>query len=195
VGVEEAQRLGRPVMAHAHAAEGIKRAVLAGVRSIEHGSFIDAEGIALMRQHGTYLVPTIFTFQYDLDVGTAGGIREQTLELERRYLGEIRSCVSAAIKAGVRVCLGTDLLPLPAELHAREFAELVNLGMTPLDAIRAATAVPAEMLGWQNRLGTLEAGKLADIIAVNSDPLNDIKVLSQVVLVIKDGKIVKNMLR
>jgi imidazolonepropionase-like amidohydrolase len=195
VCVEEATRLGRPVMAHAHAAEGIKRAVLAGVRSIEHGSFIDAEGIALMKQHGTYLVPTIFTFQYDLELGTAGGIREKTLELERRYLGEIRACISAAIKAGVKVCLGTDLLPLPTELHAREFGELVNLGMTPLETVRAATAVPAEMLGWQKRLGTLEAGKLADIIAVNSDPLKDIKALSQVVLVIKDGKVVKNILR
>ena len=190
--VEEATRLGRPVMAHAHAAEGIKRAVRAGVRSIEHGSFIDAEGIALMKSRGTYLVPTIYTFQYDLEIGTAGGIREKTLELERRYLGEIRACIGAAIKAGVKICLGTDLLPLPTELHAREFAELVKLGMTPLDAIRAATAVPAEMLGWQDRLGTLEGGKLADIIAVGTDPLKDIAALADVVLVIKDGRVVKN---
>lgn len=190
--VEEAARLNRPVMAHAHAAEGIKRAVLAGVRSIEHGSFIDAEGMALMKQRGTYLVPTIYTFQYDLELGTAAGIREKTLELERRFLGEIRACISAAIKAGVKICLGTDLLPLPAELHAREFGELVNLGMTPLEAIRAATAVPAEMLGWQNRLGTLEVGKLADIIAVPSDPLKNVAALENVVLVLKDGRIVKN---
>ncbi len=190
--VEESARLSRPVMAHAHAAEGIKRAVKAGVRSIEHGSFIDAEGIALMKKHGTYLVPTIYTFQYDLELGTAGGIREKTLELERSYLGEIRVCIGAAIKAGVKICLGTDLLPLPAELHAREFGELVNLGMTPMEAIRAATVVPAEMLGWSDRLGTLEVGKLADIIAVADDPLKNISALEKIVLVMKDGVVVKN---
>jgi imidazolonepropionase-like amidohydrolase len=192
VCVEEAARLNRPVLAHAHAAEGIKRAVRAGVRSIEHGSFIDAEGIALMKKHGAYLVPTIYTFQYDLELGTAGGIREKTLELERRYLGEIRACIGAAIKAGVKVCLGTDLLPLPAELHAREFGELVALGMTPMEAIRAATVVPAEMLGWNDGLGTLEVGKLADIIAVADDPLKNISSFEKVVLVMKDGVVVKN---
>jgi len=192
VCVEEAARLNRPVMAHAHAAEGIKRAVRAGVRSIEHGSFIDAEGIALMKKHGVYLAPTIYTFQYDLELGTAGGIREKTLELERRYLGEIRACIGAAIKAGVKICLGTDLLPLPAELHAREFGELVKLGMTSMEAIRAATVVPAEMLGWNERLGTLEVGKLADIIAVAEDPLKNISALEKVVLVMKDGVVVKN---
>jgi imidazolonepropionase-like amidohydrolase len=192
VCVEEATRLRRPVMAHAHAAEGIKRAVRAGVRSIEHGSFIDAEGIALMKQRGAYLVPTIYTFQHDLELGTAGGIREKTLELERRYLGEIRDCIGAAIKAGVKICLGTDLLPLPAELHSREFGELVKLGMTPVEAIRAATVTPAEMLGWQDRIGTLEPGKLADIIAVASDPLKEVAALAQVALVMKEGTIVKN---
>jgi imidazolonepropionase-like amidohydrolase len=191
VAVEEAARHNVPVMAHAHAAEGIKLAIRAGVRSIEHGTFMDSEAIRLMVEKGVFLVPTIYVGDYYIENGSASPEMQKNVELSKKYHDTFMRRVGEAIHAGVKIGVGTDFGGYPPVLNAREFAALVKAGMSPMQAIQAGTRVGAEALRWDDRLGTLEAGKLADIVAVPGDPLKDISELERVNFVMIGGKVVK----
>ena len=191
VAVAEATRLGVPVMAHAHSAEGVKQAVRAGVRSIEHGTFIDAEGVRLMVEHGTYLVPTIYIGDYYINESPDSPAQQKMVELSKKYRAEFLANIGAAIRAGVKVTVGSDFGGYDPLINAREFASLVEAGMTPMQAIQAGTSVAAELLEWEDRVGTIEAGKLADIVAVSGNPLEDLSELERVIFVMKGGAIVK----
>jgi len=190
--VEEARRLNLPVAVHAHATEGIKQAVRAGVRSIEHGTYLDEEAIELMVEHGTYLVPTIYIGDY---YGKMRKLRaqEKNDDYYHKYRGKFLSMVGKAHAAGVRIAVGLDLGGYNTDpIHfVGEFAVLVEAGLTPMEAIQAGTRVAAELLMW-DKLGTIEEGQLADIIAVSGNPLEDIGALENVGFVMIDGKIVRS---
>jgi imidazolonepropionase-like amidohydrolase len=192
--VEEATRLKRPVMAHAHSTEAIKMAVRAGVRSIEHGTFLDQEGIELMLEHGTYLVPTMYVGDYFVEEHADSEAQRKMNELSREYRGAFFANIGAAIRAGVKIGVGLDLghHEYDPGRYVRELTMLVEAGMTPMQAIQAGTRVGSEVLGWNDRLGTLEAGKLADIIAVDGDPISDIGALEDVRFVMLGGKIIRH---
>ena len=191
--IDEANRQGVPVMAHAHATAGIRQAVLAGVRSIEHGTFLDDEVIDLMVERGTWLIPTIYIGDY---YGEEGTLREDErndyyLEHEKPVWMEwLRKAHRKGVKIGVGVDFGGQ--GYPPHVFAREFAALTEFGMSNMEAIQAGTRVNAELLGWDDRLGTLEPGKLADIIVVPGDPLVDLSLLERVSFVMLGGKIIKN---
>ena len=191
MAVDEAARHRVPVMAHAHAAEGIKMAVRAGVRTIEHGTFMDKEAIDMMVQRGVYLVPTMYVGEYYEERGSDSPEMQKNVELSRKFRGEFERRVGEAIKAGVKICVGSDFGGFPPELNAHEFASLVHAGMTPMKAIQAGTRVASEALRWDDRVGTLEPGKLADLVAVKGDPLKDIAELQRVVFVMIGGRVVK----
>ena len=186
--VDEATRLGVPVAAHAHSAAGIKASILAGARTIEHGTFIDDEGIRLLKEKGVYLVPTLYVGDYYLNEQPASEAQAKMNELTRTYRAQHIAAVGKAIKAGVKVGVGTDYVGFPVKQGVRELAVLVEAGMTPMQAIQAATRVNSELLGWQDRIGTVEAGKLADIIAVPGDPLRDLSQLEKVSFVMLGGR-------
>jgi imidazolonepropionase-like amidohydrolase len=188
--VTEAHRLGRKVAAHAHGGDGIRLAVLAGVDSIEHGSFIDEEGAKLMKQHKTWLVPTVYLGDWLIENAAAVHLPAPMLDKARVVLPQARINIAKAIRAGVPVAFGTDAAVYPHGLNGREFAVLVKLGMTPLQAIRSATLSGSQLLGWEDRVGTIEPGKFADLIAVDSDPLQDVTALERVKWVMKGGAIV-----
>jgi imidazolonepropionase-like amidohydrolase len=190
VAMEEANRLSVPVMAHAHSAEGIKMAVRAGARSIEHGTFIDAEGIELMVENGTYLVPTMYIGDYYIEEMADSEAQKKMVELSAMYRDEFVENIGNAIRAGVKVALGSDFGAEPV-LQAREFGSLIEAGMTPMEAIKAGTSVAAELLQWDDRVGSIAPGRLADIIAVAGDPLADISELEQVIFVMKGGEVIK----
>lgn len=188
---DEAKNLGLKVAAHAHAAQGIKNAVKAGVASIEHGTHLDDEGIALMKQHGTYLVADIYNDDYIQDDGKSKGIPEDFLEHDKG-LGRIqRENFQKAAKAGVKMAFGTDAGVFPHGINARQFDYMVRWGLTPMEAIQSATINAADLIGKSSEFGSIKEGKLADIIAVDGDPLADIKLLERVSFVMKDGKIYK----
>lgn len=189
--VAEAHRLGRKVAAHAHGAQGIKDAVLAGVDSIEHGSFINEEDIQLMKQRGTYLVPTLYLMDWFMQNYSKLGLTDDMVAKGKLVMPAAREHVGRAFAEGVKVALGTDAAVYPHGLNAREFAVMVKLGLTPLQAIQAATVNAADLLGWQDRVGVVEPGKYADLIAVEGDPLKDVTVLEKVKVVMKGGEIVK----
>lgn len=193
VAVEEAARNGKRVMAHAMSADGIKNALHAGVVSIEHGCLLDEEGMELMKQHGAYLVPTLVAPE-DLISGAASGrsIPGEMLAKARRVMDLHRPAVSEAIARGVRVAMGTDAAVGPHGANLRELARMVDCGMTPMQAIEASTRVPAELLRRDGELGTLRPGMLADIVAVQGDPLQDIALLGdndRIRLVVKGGAV------
>ena len=188
--VEEAGRRRVPVMAHAHAAEGVKQAILAGVRTIEHGTFVDDEGIKLMVERGVYFVPTISVGTWYIENGSNVPEMQKMVDLSRKTQADYVKRVGKAIHAGVKIGLGTDFGGYNAEHNAREFAELVRAGMTPMQAIQAGTRVGSEALGWQDRIGTIAPGKLADLVAVAGDPLADIGVLERVSFVMLGGKVI-----
>lgn len=192
--VAEAHRLGRKVAAHAHGAAGIKQAVRAGVDSIEHGSFIDDEAIQLMKERGTFLVPTLYLADFFLENAQRMGVPSFMIEKARVVMPAARRNISRAFKAGVRVAFGTDAAVYPHGLNAREFAVMVKLGMAPIEAIRSATINAAELIGWPDRLGSIEPGKLADIVAVDGDPISDITSLERVGFVMKGGRVYKDEL-
>ena len=189
--VGAAHGLGRKVAAHAHGALGIRNAVLAGVDSIEHGTYIDAECIRLMKEHGTYLVPTLYLLDWFPENSSRLGMTPGVLEKAQVVMRVAGENIGAAMRAGVKVAFGTDAAVYPHGLNAHEFAAMTRRGLTPLQAIQAATVNAADLLGWTDRVGTVTAGKYADLIAVNGDPLADVTVLERVAFVMKDGQVVK----
>ena len=190
--VETAHGLGRKVAAHAHGALGIKYAVLAGVDSIEHGSYINDEDIQLMKERGTYLVPTLYLGDWLMENYQLLGLTPNMIEKMKMVLPIARKNIARAFQQGVKVAFGTDATVYPHGMNAHEFAVMVKLGMTPLASIQAATVNAADLLGWSDRVGTLEAGKFADLIAVEGDPLADVRVLESVEFVMKGGEVVKS---
>jgi imidazolonepropionase-like amidohydrolase len=183
--VEEAKRHGLKVAAHAHGAEGIKNAVRAGVASIEHGSLLDDEGIELMLQHGTYLVPTQYLVAR-MDMSKLPDAWKQKAE----YLFPLKDAsLRKAIQRKVKIAFGTDAAVFPHGENGHEFAEYVRLGMTPLEAIRSATTNAIDLLGVDDR-GTIAAGKMADMIAVKGNPLEDVTTLQRVHWVMHGGRVV-----
>ncbi len=188
--VEEAAQAGSFVVAHAHGAEGIRRAVRAGVRSIEHGSYLDDASIALMRKHGTWLVADVYNGDYIDEVGTRDGWSAEILRKNRETTETQRAGFARAVRAGVAIGFGTDAGVFPHGENARQFAYMVRLGMTPLAAIRAATIDAARSLGREHEFGSIAIGRSADLIAVSGDPLTDIELLRDVRAVIKQGRVV-----
>ena len=188
--VVEAHRLGRKVAAHAHGAAGIKQAVVAGVDSIEHGSFIDAEAIRLMKEKGTYLVPTLYLADWFIENYQRLRVPEFMVEKAKVVMPAARRNIEAAFKAGVKVAFGTDAAVYPHGLNAREFAVMVKLGLTPMQSIQAATVNAADLLGWSDRVGSIEPGRFADIVAVSGDPIQDVTQLEHPVFVMKAGVVV-----
>ena len=188
--VEEATHYGAFVAAHAHAAEGAKRAIRAGVRSVEHGAFLDTEAIAMLADAGTFFVVDLYDGEWALDHGDLEGWPADTMRKLRESQVSGERVFSRAVAAGVRIGFGTDSGVYPHGLNARQFAWYVRCGMSPLDAIRSATTVAAECLGWSDRVGSLARGRFADLVAVEGDPLADVTVLERPVVVAKGGAIV-----
>jgi imidazolonepropionase-like amidohydrolase len=188
--VEEAAMWGRKVAAHAHGAEGIKRAVQAGVTSIEHGSLLDDEGIAMMKQRGTWLVADVYNDDYILAEFKRLGYPEKILEKERSIGRLQRENFQKAVRAGVKAAYGTDAGVYPHGWNGKQFAHMVRWGMTPVQAIQSATVNAAELLGWSDRVGRIAPGYLADLVAVDGDPLKDVTLLEKVSFVMKDGRVV-----
>jgi imidazolonepropionase-like amidohydrolase len=190
--VDVAKDYGFKVAAHAHGAEGMKRAVRAGVHSIEHGTFMDDETIALIKQHGTYYVPTITAGKWVADKSKIDGFFPDLVRPKAAEIGpQIQTTFAKAYKAGVKIAFGTDTGVSAHGDNAREFVYMVEAGMPPLETIRAATLDAATLLGMQDKLGTLAAGKFADVVAVPQDPISDIKVMERVSFVMKNGSIYK----
>lgn len=191
MAVEEAGRREVPVMAHAHATEGIKQAVKAGVRSIEHGSYMDEEALDLMVQHGTYLIPTLTIDLYFKEKIADSKALTKAIDLAKNSKAGMYRNLAIAVKKGVKVGVGTDYIGWEPNFSAREFGELVSIGMTPMQAIQAGTKVNAELLKLDKEIGTIEVGKFADIIGVKGDPLKDITELQRVKFVMIGGEVVK----
>jgi imidazolonepropionase-like amidohydrolase len=193
--VADAHRLGRKVAAHAHGAQGILWATEAGVDSIEHGSYIDDACIAAMKQHGTYLVPTVYLQTWMLENAQSIGLPPMYAGKMRQIIDIARKNLSHAFASGVKVAFGTDAAVYPHGLNAHEFNEYVHMGMTPIQAIQTATVNAADLLGWSDRIGTLDTGKYADIVAVNGDPTKDVTTLEHPVFVMKGGVVYRNEVR
>lgn len=190
--VEEAALYGTYVAAHAHGPEGIKRAVRAGVGSIEHGSLMDDECIELMAEHGSYLVADIYCGDWIEDEGTRAGWSPNSLRKNRETTDAQREGFEKCVKAGVKIAYGTDSGVYPHKDVGRQFAYMVRHGMTSMQAIRSATIVSAELLRASDDLGSVEPGKFADLVAVAGDPLDDITVLEDVAFVMKGGDVLKD---
>jgi imidazolonepropionase-like amidohydrolase len=190
--VADAHRLGRKVAAHAHGAQGILFATEAGVDSIEHGSYINDEDIALMIKKGTYLVPTAYLLDWYRDYG--GQMLPDFYKKKMEDVSVVEKAnIHKAIKAGVKIALGTDAAVYPHGLNAHEVDVYVNqFGMSPLQGIQTGTINAADLMGWTDRVGTLDAGKWADIIAIDGDPLKDVKLLQHVSFVMKSGVVYKD---
>lgn len=186
--VDEAAQYGIFVTAHAHGAEGIKRAVRAGVRSVEHASYLDDEAIALMKKHGTWLVADIYNGDYIAATGRRDHWSEEIMRKNDETTQTQRDGFAKAVKAGVRIAFGTDSGVYPHGDNARQFAYMVRYGLTPMEAIRSATVSSARLLGKERDLGSIAAGKFADMIAIEGDPLLDIDQLRQVRGVLKAGR-------
>jgi imidazolonepropionase-like amidohydrolase len=191
--VDEATKLERKVAAHAHGAEGIKTAVRAGVASIEHGSFLDEEGAQLMKQHGTYLVPTLSAGEAVLKAADAGVLKGLRAQKARAAATAMKNGVKIAVKDGVPIALGTDAGVGAHGTNGHEFTLMVEWGgMTPMQSIVAGTMNGAKLLGWDKQIGSLAPGKWADVVAVPGDPLQDIHVMEKPVFVMKNGYVYKS---
>lgn len=191
--VEEAGRLGRKVAAHAHAAKAIVNAARAGVASIEHGSLVDDEGIAMMKAKGTYMVPTLYTLDFIIDEGKENGVPQYGIDKAKEISKVQRANLKRAYQAGVKFAYGTDAAVFPHGRNGRDFGILVEqLGVPPMEAIRMATQYAADLIGIPDKAGTLEAGKWADLIAVDGDPLQNIRLLENVPFVMKGGAVYKS---
>jgi imidazolonepropionase-like amidohydrolase len=187
--VDEAAMWGRKVAAHAHGAEGIKRALQAGVASIEHASLIDEEGIRIARERGTYLVMDVYNDDHILAEFSRLGFPDLIIEKERKVGRLQRENFQKAVRAGVKLAYGTDAGVYPHGWNAKQFAHMVRWGMTPLQAIQAATVHAADLLGWSDRVGAVAAGRYADLVAVDGDPLQDVTLLERVSFVMKGGAV------
>lgn len=193
VMVEEANKLGRKVAAHAHATEGIKTAVRAGVTSIEHGSFLDEEGARLMRDRGAWLVPTVSAGEVVEQMAKSGRLTGLRAEKALAAAAGMRNGIRLAVRNGVPIALGSDAGVGAHGTNGHEFTLLVEWGgMTPLQSIVSGTQNAAKLLGWDDRIGTLATGKLADVVAVRGDPLQDIRTMERPSFVMKNGVIHKN---
>jgi imidazolonepropionase-like amidohydrolase len=191
--VDEASKLERKVAAHAHGAEGIKIAVRAGVSSIEHGSFLDEEGARMMKERGTYLVPTISAGETVEQMAKNGRLKGLRAEKALAAAQALRNGIRLAVRNGVPIALGTDAGVGAHGANGHEFTLMVEWGgMTPMQSIVAGTSSGAKLLGWDNRIGTLAAGKLADIVAVPGDPLANIRAMEKPSFVMKNGVVYKN---
>ena len=189
--VDEASHFGLRVESHAHSPEGIKNAIRAGVASVEHATMIDDEGIALAKQHGTYLDMDIYDDECVQEQGRTGQVPKDMLEKEA-HLAQVQfDNFHKAVTAGVKMSFGTDAGVCPYSDGAKQFAFMVKYGMTPMQAIQATTSNAADLLGHSNELGSIKPGKYADIIAVTGDPLSDVRLLETLQFVMKDGKIYK----
>jgi imidazolonepropionase-like amidohydrolase len=191
---EEAHKLGRKVAAHAHGTQSIKDAIRAGIDSIEHSSLIDDEGIALAKQHGTYLVFDVYNDDYILSEGAKVGMLPEFVEKEKKIGRLQRENFRHAFQSGAKIAFGTDAGVYPHGDNARQFSKMVEWGMKPIDAIQAATINAADLIGLPDKLGALETGHYADLIAVSGDPLSDVKVLESVKFVLKGGAVTRNEL-
>ena len=190
--VEEAHRLRRKVAAHAHGAEGVSWASDAGVDSIEHGHLMDDSSIATLKKNGTYIVPTLYLMDWNRENLGKRNAPDYVVRKMQAVSAVGQDTLKKAFAAGVKVAFGTDAAVYPHGLNAHEFAVYVRLGMSPLQAIQTATIHGADLLGWSSKIGTLEAGKWADLIAVEGDPLKDVTTLERVKFVMKSGEVVTN---
>jgi imidazolonepropionase-like amidohydrolase len=191
--VDEAHSLRRKTAAHAHSSEGAKRAIRAGIDSIEHGTFLDDEALDMMKARGTVLVPTLMGIQGLRErLETGKNLPPPIQAKARAAIGSMKSTMTRAIAKGVIIGLGTDASVYPHGRNAEEFGQLVEMGMKPLDAIRAGTSVDAKLLGIGDKTGTLEPGKFADIVAVPGDPSAQIHLLEKVFFVMKEGIVYRN---
>jgi imidazolonepropionase-like amidohydrolase len=190
--VEEAHKLGRKVAAHAHGTQSIKDAIRAGIDSVEHSSLIDDEGIALAKQHGTYLDFDIYNDDFILQEGAKAGMLSESIEKEKKIGRLQRENFRRAFQAGTKMAFATDAGVYPHGDNAKQFARMVEWGMKPIDAIQAATISAADLLGWANQVGALEPGHYADIIAVSGDPLSNVRILESVKFVMKGGTTIRN---
>jgi imidazolonepropionase-like amidohydrolase len=188
----EAHMLGLKVAVHAHGTDGIKDAIRAGVDTIEHASLADAEAINLAKQHGTYFDMDIYNDDYILAEGEKNGIFKESLDKERMIGRKQRETFKAATKAGVKMLFGTDAGVYPHGTNAKQFVTMVTWGMTPLQAIQAATVTAGEALGRASDVGTIAVGRYGDLIGVAGDPLQDVSLLQSVAVVIKGGEVVKH---
>ena len=190
--VEEAHKLGRKVAAHAHGTQSIKEAILAGIDSIEHSSLIDDEGIQLEREHGTFLVFDIYNDTYILTEGAKNGLLPEMIEKEKQIGKLQRKNFQKAWEGGARMAFGTDGGVYPHGDNWQQIPLMVEFGMKPLDAIRSATTEAAELVGFKGKLGRVSTDYLADMIALDGDPLKDTNALGRVHFVMKDGKVFRN---
>lgn len=191
--VDEAHALKLKTAAHAHGAEGAKRAIKAGIDSIEHGSFLDDEALEMMKQRGTFYVPTLMAAQgLSERIQKGAEIPPPILEKAKAAIAAIHQTFQKALAKGIKIGLGTDAAVYPHGRNAEEFHQMVDLGVKPVDALKAGTSSDAELLGLQDKIGTLETGKLADIVAVPGDPVENIRQTEHVLLVMKEGVIYKN---
>jgi imidazolonepropionase-like amidohydrolase len=190
--VQEAALVGTYVAAHAHGAEGIKRAVRAGVRSIEHGSLMDDEAIDLMAAQGTYLVADIYCGDWIAEEGRRSSWSTDVLRKNDETTDAQREGFTKAVKAGVKVAYGTDSGVYPHAWVAKQLAYMVRFGMTPIEAIRSATTVAAELMTWEDRVGSLTPGRFADVVAVDGDPLEDVSLIEAPTFVMKGGTVVRD---
>ncbi|HET6167669.1 MAG TPA: amidohydrolase family protein [Marmoricola sp.] len=192
--VEEAALHDAHVAAHAHGAEGIKRAIRGGVRSVEHGSLMDDEGVAMMADSGTWLVADIYEGDYIAEIGRRDGWKDDVLRKNDETTDAQREMFEKCVKAGVRIAFGTDSGIYPHGWNARQLAYQVRHGQTALDAIRSATLHAAELMGWSDRVGRIEAGWYADLVAVPGDPTDDVRLLESIPFVMKGGEVVRDEL-
>jgi imidazolonepropionase-like amidohydrolase len=190
--VAEAHRLGRKVAAHAHGAQGVQLASEAGVDSIEHGHLMDDASIATVKKNGTYVVPTLYLMDWHRENAARTNMPDFMRKKMEVVSAQGQRNLKRAFEAGVKVAFGTDAAVYPHGLNAHEFSVYVRLGMTPIQAIRTATLNAADLLGWSDKVGSIEPGKWADLVAVDGDPLADVTTLQQVKFVMKGGEVVKN---
>lgn len=190
--VDEAHALRKKTAAHAHGAEGAKRAIRAGIDSIEHGTFMDDEALEMMKARGTVFIPTLMATQGGRELLAKGAYPPAVEAKMRAAIEAIGQTMKRAIAKGVKIGMGTDAGVYPHGRNPEEFHMLVDLGMPPIDALRAGTSVDAELLGLQNKIGTLEAGKLADVVVIPGDPIQNIRQVEKVMFVMKDGVIYRD---
>ena len=190
--VDEAHTLGMKVAAHAHGTNGIQAAIRAGVDSVEHASILDDETIRLALEYGTALVMDIYVSDYILETGAEVGMLEESLAKEREVGQVQRESFQRAHAAGVNIVFGSDAGVYPHGLNGRQFSKMVEFGMSPMQAIQAATLKAAALLGLENQVGTLNEGAYADLIAVQGNPLENVSLLENIGFVMKDGEVFLN---